>query len=242
MKHKAIPAFAGLWLAACLAGAAAAQPATRGEYRILPEESEVHVLVFRAGALGRLGHNHVVTARNVTGSVQVGDTPDASSFELAVTLAELVVDDPEARKQAGSAFGGKKVDEDDRAGTRRNMLGPRLLDAENHPEARVRSLTAEGDFDDLEVEAEIELRGARHTVELPVSVVFYGDRLVATGRTELTHAELGLEPFGAAAGTLRVAEELTFNYRIVAEAASAGERAAAVVEDDGATLPHDGTE
>lgn len=190
------------------------------EYRVIAGESEIHVLVFRAGALGRLGHNHVVTAQNVTGRVTVGDTAAGSSFELSVAPAELIVDDPQARAASGSAFAGK-VSEDDRAGTRRNMLGEELLDAEAHPMVRVRSTGIAGDFDDMRVTVEIDIRGGQQVVELPVNAVFYNERLVATGRATLAHADLGLSPFTAGFGTLRVADELTLRYRIVASTADA---------------------
>lgn len=239
--HKQ-PICACLALLSCLAGqAVAGEPQTATEYRIAPGESEINVLVFRAGALGRLGHNHVVTARELDGRVMVAETPGASALELTVPVAALRVDDPEARSTAGPAFEGE-VSEDDRAGTRRNMLGPRLLDAAHYPEVHVRSTLIRGSFDDLLVTADIDIRGTRHAVELPVNAVLYGDRLVATGRAQLTHEDLGLTPFTAGFGTLRVADELTLKFRIVAVTGhegddhSRGERALTVVEHDGAAL------
>lgn len=219
---------------------AAGQP---GEYRVAGEESEIHVLAFRSGALGRLGHNHVVSASRMDGRVTVGDTADRSAFELSLRVAELTVDDPGARAASGSAFAGD-VSAADRDGTRRNMLGERLLDADRYPEVRVRSTAVTGTFEEMRVTAEVEIKGARRVVELPVNAVFYGGRLVATGRATLSHADLGLSPFTAGFGALKVADELTFRYRVVAIAGGAddepsgAERAPAVVEDDGPALPH----
>lgn len=243
MRNPAIPACLCLLSLLAAAQAAAQAPGVAHDYRIVPEESEIRVLVFRAGALGRFGHNHVVTAQNVSGRVHVGQTPAESTLELTVPVQALVVDAPEARSAAGSAFEGEPS-EDDRDATRRNMLGPKLLDGERWPEVHVRSTGIQGSFDDMTVTAEFEIRGERHTIELPVATTFPGDRLVATGSTQLTHAELGLEPFSAGFGTVRVADELTFRYRIVAaaretgEAPSAGERALSVIEHDGAALAH----
>lgn len=226
----------------------AAQRAAQGageahDYRVVPGESDIRVLVFRAGALGRLGHNHVVTAGDVSGRVHLGQTPADSTFELTVPVESLVVDAPEARSAAGSAFEGEP-DADDRAATRRNMLGPKLLDGEHYAEVHVRSRSISGSFDDMTITAEFGIRGERHTVELPVAARISGDRLVATGSTRLTHEQLGLEPFTAGFGTVRVADELTFRYSIVAvadepgAAPSAGESALSVVEHDGAALAH----
>lgn len=231
-----------IFLVLCWALGAAPAVAGTQEYRVLPEESEIHILVFRAGALGRLGHNHVVTATNVTGAVSVGDTAGESAFELTLPVADLVVDDAQARAEAGSAF-ADDVSADDRDGTRRNMLGEELLGAAEYPEARVRSLRIAGDFDDMTATAEIDIKGGRHTVELPVNVIFYGDRLVASGRKTLAHADLGLSPFTGAFGMLRVADELTFRYRVVATRAASGhEGALAVVQHDRVPLPHGAAE
>ena len=222
-------------------------PGEAHDYRVVPAECDIRVLVFRAGALGGLGHNHVVTAGDVSGRVHVGESPADSSFELTVPVQSLVVDAPEARSAAGAAFEGEP-DADDRAATRANMLGPKLLDGENYAEVHVRSTGISGSFDDMQVSAEFEIRGERHTVELPVAARISGYRLVATGSTKLRHAELGLEPFTAGFGTVRVADELTFRYSTVAEeekpgaAPSAGEDALSVVEHDGAALAHGAAE
>lgn len=195
-------------------GRIAAAEETR--YRVVPEESVLEIFVFRAGALGRLGHNHVVTSRGLTGSVVVGEAPADSSVELSLPVRSLTVDDPEARVEAGAAF-ESDVSEEDREGTRKNMMGGRLLDAETYERVVIESQRIEGDdFSNVTISAEIDIKGEKHDVELPVSAVMYGDRLVATGMTDITHSELGLTPFRAGFGTLRVAEEMTFRYRIVA--------------------------
>ncbi|MGH7128751.1 MAG: YceI family protein, partial [Planctomycetaceae bacterium] len=125
------------------------------------------------------------------------------------------VDDPEARTAAGSVFEGT-VDEKDIEGTRRNMLGDKLLDAETHNQIHVVSSGISGEFSAMTVDAQITIRGEPHRVQLPVSATVHGDRLVASGRTDISHEELGLSPFSAAFGTLSVAEVMTFRYHIEA--------------------------
>lgn len=210
--------FCALILAALCtaAGAAAAGPdETAGDYRILGDESELRILVFSAGALGALGHNHVISSHALDGNVHVGPSPADSRFELSLPVASLVVDEPEARAAAGPAFEGE-VGEEDRQGTRGNMLGDKLLDAARYPEVRILSASISGEFPRMTVHAQVEIKGSSHEVLLPASVAFYGDRLVAIGRAKVAHAELGLKPFSAALGTLRVADEIAFRYRIVA--------------------------
>ncbi|MGH8193308.1 MAG: YceI family protein [Woeseiaceae bacterium] len=184
-------------------------------YRVVAGESELAVLVFRAGALGRFAHNHVISSNGITGTVLVGDTPADSSLDLTLNVDSLEVDDPEARADAGSVFEGT-VDEKDIEGTRGNMLSDKLLDADRYKEIRIVSSGISGEFSDMTVDAQITIKGEQHNVELPVNAIVYGDRIVATGRTDISHSELGLSPFTAGFGTLSVAEDMTFRYRIVA--------------------------
>lgn len=184
-----------------------------GHYRVVSEESELRVLIFSAGALGALGHDHVITSHALEGSVRVGASPADSAIELSLPVESLVVDDPEARAASGFE---SEVDEEDRRGTRANMLGAKVLAAERYPEVGIASEAISGEFSRMTVHARIEINGTAHDVDLLVSAAFHGDRLFATGRTKISHSELGLEPFSAGFGTLRVAEEMVFRYRIVA--------------------------
>ena len=96
--------------------------------RSIRKNSELRVLVYRAGALANLGHNHVMVNHGVTGAVQVGATLDASSFTLQVPVEAFVVDEAEARREEGSDFEGD-IAEEAKAGTRLHMLSAALLDA-----------------------------------------------------------------------------------------------------------------
>jgi hypothetical protein len=51
---------------------------------------------------------------------------------------------------------------------------------------------------------------------LPVSVNTFDRGLVAVGRIRISHADIGLRPFQAGLGTLRVADELQLKFRVVA--------------------------
>jgi polyisoprenoid-binding protein YceI len=185
------------------------------EYLIVPGDSELRVLVFRAGSLAGLGHNHVISSRALSGTVKSGDTVAERAIDIRLPVDSLTVDDPAIRAEEGQSF-SSKTSEKDAQGTRRNIMGRKLLQAEQFDEIRVFSKRISGDLPDVVIEAEITLKGAAHSVELPAIVETYDDRLVATGTTSIAHSELGLEPFTAAFGTMRVAQEMIFKYRIVA--------------------------
>src|SRR3981189_434420 len=97
-----------------------------GAYQIDSQNSELRILVYRAGPLANLGHNHVMVNHALTGLVQVGGDISESSFSLRVPVEGFVVDDADARREEGSDFPGD-IPEDAKSGTRRNMLSAALL-------------------------------------------------------------------------------------------------------------------
>jgi CO/xanthine dehydrogenase Mo-binding subunit len=198
-----------LQLLACTDGIAAEQ------YRVLSGDSELRVLVFRAGALATLGHNHVISSNALAGTVLLADTPADGAFDLHLPVDSLVVDDPDVRAEEGSAF-SVAVSEKDRAGTRRNMMGAKLLQGDRFADIRVTSQRISGSYPDVLIEAEVTIRGKKYIVELPVIVERYDDRVVVTGSKDISHSDLGLTPFTAAFGTMRVGDPMTFKYRIAA--------------------------
>jgi hypothetical protein len=78
-------------------------------YRVDEGQSELRVLVYRAGPLARFGHNHVVVNRALGGAVNLGD--GAAEFRLNVPVAGFVVDDAQARREEGADFVAEVPDE-----------------------------------------------------------------------------------------------------------------------------------
>ena len=184
-------------------------------YRVTPGDSDLRVLVFRSGSLATLAHNHVISSSAITGTVESGDTASESAFDLRLAVDSLEVDEPDRRAEEGHAFSAA-VGEKDIAGTRRNMMGRKLLQADRFDNIRIMSRRISGDYPDVMIEAAITIRGQQHVVELPALIEKYDDRIVVTGSTDIAHSELGLTPFTAAFGAMRVGEQMTFRYRIVA--------------------------
>lgn len=222
-------------------------PAVSGRWRVDADASTLRVLVFRGGLLGALGHNHVVAHRAIAGCASLGDSVADSRVRLSLPAAAFEVDNEADRRAAGERF-PVPVPADDIAATRRNMLGPRLLDAVLHDVIELGSVTIRGDWPSLEIDFAVDIAGRRRSVSLPVTVTVDGERLAAAGSHEISHRDLGLKPFSAALGTLRVSDRLEFRYEIVlaktapGSAASDCERALAVVDDDGVPVPDDGAE
>jgi len=189
-------------------------PRSGDVYRVDAARTDILILVYRDGPLANLGHNHVISARGVTGSVFVQPRLTESTFELSLPVAELLIDDPAARAGAGEEF-SSLPSANDIAGTRENMLGSQLLDFPRYGTISVKGrLASAGTSPEVAAMVRVKERAARKLV--PVVLSIQDDLLTISGTLELTHEELGLEPFSVMMGAIRVAEVLTLRFRISA--------------------------
>lgn len=185
-------------------------------YDVDADASEVRVLVYRGGPLARLGHNHVMTAP-IHGEIRAGDTARGSGFHLVLRVEELQVDPLEARAEQGEAF-SSEVSRQARDGTRHNMLGERLLDADNYPQIVIDSVALSGPRWNPDVTANVRLHDTTATLEFPAAVVAGGDELTVVARLPVTLSAFGIEPFTVLGGGLQVEDRLDVRVRVVARA------------------------
>lgn len=195
-----------------LAGASAAAPA--GTYEILKDRSLVSILVYRGGFLQPFGHNHVISSRDLHGTIQWrGPAARTGRFSLQLPLESLEVDRKDDRTAQGKDF-STEVDDSARKATRRNMLGPKVLD---YP--RFREIRASGVFEGDAVHAEIDLHGMKRKIAVPVRIQSTGDVLSADGAFPVDQSEFQIEPFRAVGGLLRIRDRLEIRFHIVARLA-----------------------
>lgn len=185
-------------------------------YRIDPQASDLNILVYRGGTLARLGHNHVMTSKSVTGYVWLQRQFSASGFDLAFPVADLIVDDVEARRAAGSDF-PPEIPEPDKEGTRKNMLRKEVLDAESYPRVEVKSAAVSGSLESPQITARITIKGVSREVAVPTTIAINGTRLTARGEFEILQTDFGMKPFSIALGALEVKDRLVVRFNLVAE-------------------------
>lgn len=184
-------------------------------YVVDPQRSQLDIQVFRGGTFSRLGHNHVVTSRHLGGRVWVHPQLARSGFELSFPVAQLVVDDAQARRAAGSEF-PPDVPQADKDGTRRNMLKPEVLDAGNYPQVTVHSARIAGTLQAPQVTARITIKNQSRDVQVPVSMTIDGAQLSASGEFDILQSEFGIKPFSVALGALQVADRLHITFNVTA--------------------------
>jgi hypothetical protein len=208
-------------------------------YDIVADASLLTVLVYRGGALASAGHNHVIASHELSGSIYVPADLMRSSFEVHIPVATLTVDEAALRAAQTSPDFPPDVPEGAKAGTRRNMLGPSLLDAEHSPEIVLQAVQLEPSAavaagaaagDTVLVRLQSTVRGNVRTLAVPLRYRLADGALTVTGEFPLRQSELGLTPFSAMLGALQVQDEMRVSLRILACSAPRTLRCKAITE------------
>jgi hypothetical protein len=221
------------WLGICLAalllgcGAPKTRPAVTGPagapkeppagvpvYRIDPSQSELRLLVYRAGPMARFGHNHVMVNHAASGWAVVAAGGSSAAFSLRVPVAEFVVDDAQSRAQEGADFSEDMTD-DAKVGTRRNMLSDALLDGGRFPILTLTSLRVQQVADKPVATVAVRVAGRDATLVVPFVLEVSPNRVSGAGTFTLRQSDIGLVPFSVMLGALQVQDALTVKFKFV---------------------------
>jgi polyisoprenoid-binding protein YceI len=159
---------------------------------VLDDAACVRVDLRATGLLGGLGHDPTLTAR--AGRLEVEFTEGADvpvHGRFAVEAIEVPGDIPAA----------------DRRKMRENMLSRDVLDAERFPAVEFRGRYA-GTLEGGTLSGDLVVRGAPRPVSMPVRVAREGDLYTATGRWEGKLTALGVKPFKALLGALKLEDRV----------------------------------
>jgi hypothetical protein len=205
-----------------LADVAAARRAAAGGatrlYRIDAAASEVRIFVFRGGKAPTRGKNHVLTTPELQGFVALrSELPTDASFMLGFSAEAMALDDPALRAAIGGSF-AKPLSEEQIEGTRDNMLGDSVLDAEPHPEIVLRSVEIGGDWPMLVARVEVALHGSTQVYDSLLEVRRDDERLSAEGSLVIRQTDFGITPMSVLGGLLGLQDPIGIRYRIVARA------------------------
>ena len=179
------------------------------------ERSDIRILVYRAGALARFGHNHVISIPALAGQVNRHEVLERSTFALTFSVAELAIDDPALRQAEGENF-TTVPSESDIDGTRRNMLSEALLDGSGFPAISVAGSNLAQSQDGWSIELRMQVKDNSFAKRVPVSLEVSDKEIVAASEFDLTHGELGLTPFSVMLGALQVADAMTVKVSLTA--------------------------
>lgn len=224
--------------APAIAAVAEARAAQTGAtlYDVDAQASDVRIYVFRGGRLPERGKNHVIAVRGLEGFVALHSArPEDGDFALGFRLDALHVDPPELRHDTGGTF-AEEITDEQVEGTRANMLGESVLNAEQHPEVVLRPVRIQGDWPLLVLRVEVALHGRTaeydtlvHIAQGPTArnpvigivrdvlgITPDEDSLVMEGALVVRHTDFGLEPMSVLGGLLALQDPLGIRFRVVA--------------------------
>lgn len=186
-------------------------------YEINANNSRVMIRVYRAGSLKAFGHNHIVSTSSITGKIdydkgRIGDT----RFQMTLPVSSFQVDDPQLRRSAGERF-SKKVSDNARKGTRNNMLGKKVLQADQFPQILITSgFVRKVGAKTFNIELVVTILGVARTFTVPVALTEDNQTIVASSSFTLLQSNIGIKPLQAVLGTIIVADKLDIEAKIVA--------------------------
>ena len=182
---------------------------SEGVLRIDSAQSLVAITVRRGGSLSHLGHDHIVASRAVQGYV----APREGRADLFIPLAELTVDEPALRAEAGL---DTQPSASDIAGTRSNMLD-KVLEVQRFPFATLR---VDRPAADAPLAVAVTLHGVRRSFTVPAAVVGSAGAMSVAGTLEFNQSDFGIAPFSILGGAIQVQDRLSLRFSIRATAPS----------------------
>ena len=179
------------------------------EYSIDPGMSKLEINAYREGLLKAFGHDHLIEAKEVSGSVEFDAKKiENSSVRLTVEAKSLTVIDP-----------GES--EKDRREVQATMTGEKVLDASKFPEIVFRSTSVSevrqsADGFELTLIGKLELHGVEKPVRFLLQLHSEGSQLRAQGEASLLQTEYGIKPVTVGGGSVKVKDKLKISFAIAA--------------------------
>ena len=182
------------------------------KYRFESNNAVVQVHVGTSGAFGFLGHGHLMQAPIKRGTlVYPPSDPGQTSVELAVDAKSLQVVDPEL-----SVADKKKI--------QATMESERVLGVKEYPAISFKSTMVESDRNhQMVIHGNLTIRDKTRPVTLHANLELTGPQVKASGRCQFKQTEFGIRPVTAGLGTVKVQDQITITFEVVARQAQESE-------------------
>ena len=82
----------------------------------------------------------------------------------------------------------------------------------------VTNIQKSGDSRSFTLNGDLTLRGVTRRVAFPVKVTINGNQLRATGEETIKQTDFGITPYSGGLGTIKIGDQLTVSFTIVATA------------------------
>jgi polyisoprenoid-binding protein YceI len=176
-------------------------------YTIDPRGSRLTIRAFATGVLSAMGHNPVIAARDISGEIRFArGTLDAAEVRIRIPTAGLAAQND--------------MSDTDRRDMERTMRDDVLATA-TYPEvvfegsrARIEQ-EADGRLR-VDLDGDLTVRGVTRPQRVSGQAFLTGDMLRAQGEFRIRQTDFGIRPVSVAAGALKVKDEITCTFDLVA--------------------------
>jgi polyisoprenoid-binding protein YceI len=176
-------------------------------YHLIPS-SRLEVKTGKAGLFGFAGHSHLIRARTFSGQVvYYPKAPPSSHLDITIIADSLEVLTPPDTAEIRKVTAAMRTD---------------VLHVDQYHEIRLVSRQVTPSADGFHIVGALTLVG--QTREVPVDVVVHlgVDTLRAAGKFSVKQTDFGIKPYsGGPAGTVKVADRVTFDIDVIAVRAGA---------------------
>ncbi len=178
-------------------------------YRLVPEDSTFTVQAFAEGLLSAFGHDPVIAIRDFHGEAEfVPGTLENARLKVTVDANSLTITNAKKEK--------------DRLEIERSMR-EQVLEVEKYPQIVFSSSNisasrmAEGRYR-TRIIGDLMLHGfTQKNIWISGEATISSDRLRAQGTFSLKQSDFGIKPFSAVGGTIKLKNELKFEFDVVAK-------------------------
>jgi polyisoprenoid-binding protein YceI len=201
--------WAFLFLGLLLCWRADAQAGAPANYGVNSEKSKLQISVSKEGLFKAFGHDHLISANKVSGSVPFNEqTLEDSSIDLTVKADSLTVVDP-----------GES--DTDRRQVQSTMAGKDVLDTEKYPEIHFTSTSVKGkktgDGWEVMLEGRLSLHGVAKPISLPIRLSRRAGELSAEGDVSLLQTDFGITPIKVGGTAVKVKDKIRIHFDVVAD-------------------------
>ena len=174
---------------------------------IVGKRSRFTVRAFAGGMLSALGHNPTIAIREFEGEIRLRpNNVDDASLRLSIKADSLRVTDD--------------VSDKDRQEMERQMRED-VLETSKYPDIVFDTTRVIGEpifagQYKLEINGTLSLHGVTRECTIPCRLTLSEDSLRANGEFSLLQTDYRIKPVSAAAGTIKLKDELKFSFDIVA--------------------------
>jgi polyisoprenoid-binding protein YceI len=178
-----------------------------GHYLLDKSASKFTVRAFATGMLSALGHSPTIAIRDFNGEADFDPAaPEQATLKIEIRAGSLqVTDDIKSKDRAEME----------------STMNQQVLETAKYPsisyEGKAASVNqlSEGRYQ-VNMNGSLSLHGTTGNAPLALQVLLMGDMLRASGEFTLLQSDYGIQRVSVAGGTLKLKDELKFNFDIVA--------------------------